>query len=237
MIADEAGGTIRFVYNLRFENGVEKRFEINLDAKTLANLNPVADRKPEWTRLGFCQCSNCPLGPETPSCPVAVNLSHLAEEFQASVSYEKVLVTVTSAERTYVKETTLQKALSSLVGLHMVTSGCPIMDKLRPMVPFHLPFATARETVYRAVSMYLTAQYLLKRRGLEADWDLKKLIEIYKAISHVNKGISNRLSQASSKDANVNAVVILHSLGDSLPFFIENGLDEVEAMFSPYLDK
>tara|TARA_B100000686_G_scaffold86198_1_gene93073 strand:- start:90 stop:251 length:162 start_codon:yes stop_codon:yes gene_type:complete len=45
-------------------------------------------------------------------------------------------------ERCYVEHTTMTEAVSSLLGIYMVTSGCPVMDKLRPMVRFHLPLAT-----------------------------------------------------------------------------------------------
>jgi hypothetical protein len=175
------------------------------------------------------------LSSEVKHCPVAVNLVPLVQEFTDSISFEKATVTVKSTERTYVKETTVQKALSSLLGMLMVTSDCPVMDKLRPMARFHLPFATAFETMYRAISMYLTAQQLAKRKGKDPDWDLKGLVKIYREISTVNKGISKRLSAASTKDANVNAVVILHSLGDAVPFFIESGLDDLEVFFQDYV--
>ena len=117
----------------------------------------------------------------------------------------------------------------------MVTSNCPVMDKLRPMVRFHLPFATSLETIYRAVTVYLLAQFFIMRRGGEPDWDLKNLAEIYKAVSLVNKGISQRISNASNKDANVNAVVILHSVGESLPYVIETGLNDIESLFADYI--
>ena len=34
------------------------------------------------------------------------------------------------------------------------------MESLKPMVRFHLPFATVEETVFRSVSTYLLSQYL-----------------------------------------------------------------------------
>lgn len=40
-----------------------------------------------------------------------------------------------------------------------------------------------------------------------------------------------RLLKATEKDANVNAVVILHSFGDGISYFIESGLVEIEPMF------
>lgn len=37
----------------------------------------------------------------------------------------------------------------------MVTSNGPVIDKLRPMVKFHVPFGSLEETVCRAASMCL----------------------------------------------------------------------------------
>jgi len=226
--------TIRFLYTFEFPDSTEKEFEVQLNAKTLELATKKDLPKPAWTKLKYKQCEQCPLGDEHEYCPVAVNLSALVESFKDSVSYENTNVRVQTNERIYEKATTLQKGLSSIIGMYMVTSACPVMDKLRPMVRFHLPFGSMEETVYRAVSMYLTAQYLLMRKGKTPDWDLKKLVEIYKAVTHVNRGISNRLSSASEEDANMNAVVILSAYAEMVPFSIEHRLTELEYIFSEY---
>jgi len=226
--------TIRFLYTFEFPDSTEKEFEVKLNAKTLELVTKKDPPKPAWTKLKYKQCEQCPLGDEHEYCPVAVNLSALVESFKDSVSYENTNVRVQTNERIYEKATTLQKGLSSIIGMYMVTSACPVMDKLRPMVRFHLPFGSMEETVYRAVSMYLTAQYLLMRKGKTPDWDLKKLVEIYKAVTHVNRGISNRLSSASEEDANMNAVVILSAYAEMVPFSIEHRLAELEYIFSEY---
>ncbi len=226
--------TIRFLYSLEFPDNTEKEFEVLLNSKTLELVSKKDLPKPAWTKLKYKQCEHCPLGDEHEYCPVAVNLSALVESFKDSVSFESTNVRVKTNERTYEKTTTLQKGLSSIIGIYMVTSGCPVMDKLRPMVRFHLPFGSMEETVYRAVSMYLTAQYLLMRQGKTPDWDLKKLVEIYKAVEHVNRGISMRLSSASEEDANMNAVVILHAYAEMVSFSIEHKLAELEYIFSEY---
>src|SRR5207247_6810885 len=111
---------------------------------------------------------------------------------------------------------------------------CALVYKLRAVWGFVLQLGEMEETVYRAVSMYLTAQYLLMRKGKTPDWDLKKLVEIYKAVTHVNRGISNRLSSASEEDANMNAVVILSAYAEMVPFSIEHRLAELEYIFSEY---
>lgn len=223
--------TIRFGYKFQFSNGSEKEFEVRLRGDTLELLSNQDQPKPDWTKLKNDQCANCPLGDEVPYCPVAVNLSHLVEFFKDAVSFDRATVSVETDERTYVKETTLQKGLSSIIGMYMVTSNCPVMDQLRPNVRFHLPFASSQETIYRAVSMYLTAQFFRMRKGLQADWTLENLTQIYEGVTKVNRGMSKRLSHASNEDANVNAVIVLSTYGDTMHSFLEDSLQEVESLF------
>jgi hypothetical protein len=225
---------IRYQYKFEFERGPETNFDVELDAHSLALLGEEDAPKPAWTKLNYNQCENCPLSSDVEYCPVAVNLARIVEKFRDDVSFESTIVTVKTKERTFVKKTTLQKGIASIIGLFMTTSNCPIMDKLRPMARFHLPFATSVETFFRAVSTYLTAQFLLSRKGKEPDWTLSRLLEYYKQINLVNRGISNRLSKASERDANVNAVIILHSFGDGISYFIQDGLEEIEPMFSVF---
>jgi Domain of unknown function (DUF6901) len=235
MAPPEADRPIEFRYTFAFEDGSEKKFDVVLDAQTLELRPGIIDPKPEWTKLDYFRCDNCPLTGKAEYCPVALNLATLVKDFKDSISYESTVVTVNTSERTYQKKTPVQKGLSSIIGIYMVTSNCPVMDELRPMTRFHLPFATATETLFRAVSTYLTSQFFVMREGKEPDWELTKLIEIYKQVSVVNKGISQRLAHASEKDANVNAIIILHSFGDVIPFFIENGLDEIGYLFSKFM--
>lgn len=222
-------------YTFSFQNGQAKEFVLELNDKTLELITKGNTPPPEWTNLDFFPCENCPLIGKVTHCPVAVNLSTIVESFQDIVSYETASITVETFDRQFIKDTTVQKGLSSIIGIVMVTSNCPIMDELRPMTRFHLPFATTEETLFRAVSYYLTRQYFVLQEGKEPDWELKNLLEIYKNVTQVNIGISKRISHASEKDANVNAIVILHSFGDSMPFFIEGGLNEIKYLFEKFI--
>ena len=228
---------IRFAYTFQFPNGEEQRFDVLLDADTLGLLAPTDAPKPEWTRLHYHQCENCPLGDEVEYCPVAVNLASLVERFKDAVSFESTTVRVQTAERTYEKDTALQKGLSSIIGIYMVTSDCLVMDALRPNVRFHLPFASIDETIYRAVSMYLVAQYFLMRKGKEPDWELKHLVETYQAVTKVNQGMSDRIRHATAEDANVNAVIILSTQGGMVPTYVEDSLAEMEPLFRGLIDR
>ncbi|MDD8018020.1 MAG: hypothetical protein PHP42_06575 [Bacteroidota bacterium] len=235
MTTSQQPHTVSFRYKFTFENGQEKQFGITLDDSTLELIPSSKTEPPDWTKLDFHPCDNCPLIGKVSHCPVAVNLALLVDEFRDVVSYEHAVIVVETLERTYSKDSTVQKGLSSIIGICMVTSNCPIMDELRPMTRFHLPFATTKETLFRAVSYYLTRQYFVMKDGKEPDWNLNQLIEIYKQVSIVNIGITRRVAQASQKDANVNAIVILHSYGDSVPYFIEDGLNEIKYLFKKFL--
>jgi hypothetical protein len=226
---------IQYLYKFLFEDGREKTFEVVLNSTTLELIGEDLNPKPEWTKLKYAQCENCPLPDAVEFCPVAVSLAKLVDSFHDAASYESAVVTVETVQRTYIKKTTLQKGLSAIIGIYMSTSGCPVMDRLRPMTRFHLPFANSIETFFRSVSSYLTAQFLLMRQGHQPDWEMKSLQGIYKAVNLVNKGMTTRLLKATEKDANVNAVVILHSFGDGINYFIESGLAELEPMFAVFL--
>ena len=227
---------LRIRYKFQFENGEEKQFDVLLNKQSLQVIQSSPATHPEWTKLKYQQCQNCPLKDDVAYCPVAVNIASLIDEFKFSTSYDKTWVVVETPERSYAQETTVQNGLSAILGVYMVTSGCPLLDYLRPMVRFHLPFATANETVFRAVSMYLVAQYFRDRKGLEPNWNLEGLLNIYREVGIVNKGMWNRVSKASSFDANVNALIVLSTFGDALRFSLKKDLEDISSFFTKYLE-
>ena len=225
---------IVFHYRFQFRDGSAREFAVRLDPQTLALVDRPAGPPPEWTRLDNNRCVNCPLAGKADYCPVAVNLSHVVETFKDSVWYDQALVTVRTKERTYQHDTSVQRGLSSIIGIYNVTSGCPILDRLRPMVRFHLPFASTDETVYRTVSMYLTAQYFVMARGGAPDWTLADLAGFYDAMALVEEGLSRRFREASRSDANVNAVIILAAFGQEISLLLGGRLKDIEYRFDQY---
>lgn len=227
---------MRITYVIDFLDGKQLVIPLDLDSSTLALQQSVED-PPEWTKLEFEQCPNCPLDPDIHEyCPIAVNMSGALMVFNDYLSYEMVNVTIETGERRYQKKVALQDAVSSLIGIIMATSGCPVMDHLRPMVRTHLPFASRTESVYRVISMYLMAQYFRKQRGMEADWDLKHLVELYDEIGKVNHAFSNRMFAQYEKDANINALVILKYVAELLTGSLQNNsLDNMESIFATWL--
>lgn len=228
---------ITFHYTFRFDDGATKTFDIHLDSQTLSLIPQAKAAPPEWTELTCKQCPNCPLDTaRTPHCPVAFNLADVMHFFQESVSFEEVEVTIQTHERTYSKRVPLQHGLSSLLGIYMVTSGCPVLDKLKPMVRFHLPFANPEETQYRVLSMYLLAQYFVQRHGGTPDWELTQLQSIYREIQIVNKAFCDRLRTLHGADAAPNAIVILDTFATGITFNLDrDALDKTERLFAAYL--
>lgn len=235
--SNESNKDLTYRYTFTFPDGKSKRFEVKLDPQNYKLKVTPRAQLPEWTALENHQCSNCPLKPaESPSCPAAVSMVDVVELFQGFTSYDKVDVLIETAARSYVKRTSLQEAVSSLVGLYMATSGCPIIGKFKPMVRYHLPFATLDETRYRVMSMYLLAQYLVGKQGGTPDWELKDLVTMYEEIQTVNSHFFKRLSNATSGDASVNALVILDVFAGTISFTIdEQVLDELRQLFDAYL--
>lgn len=228
-------GTMTIKYYFTLPEGVREVFNLQFDAQELELTGNIPDVLPSWTKLDFHQCPNCPLTPDThPHCPLAAHLVDIVRRFEGLVSYSEIQVDVMTAERFITQETTVQRGMSSLMGLVMATSGCPHMAFFKPMARFHLPFASAEETVYRATSMYLVAQYFLHKEGHQADLDLTGLREIYNNIEIVNVAVAKRLRTATEADSAINAIILLDIYTKAIPVVIEESLEEIRYLFAPF---
>jgi hypothetical protein len=222
-------------YIFKFKDKREKHVHVCLNPQTLDLIAEIPEKLPTWTDLDFHQCPNCLLSIQsTTKCPVAVHLVKLIESFEDLQSYDIILVEIMTPERITFNETSAQKGLSSLLGLIISTCGCPHTDFFKPMARFHLPFANALETTFRAASMYLIAQYLRRKHGLNADLELEGLKKIYSNIQLINVAIAERLRAITPKDAAVNALVILDIFAQSVTFSIDESLDEISHLFTSY---
>jgi hypothetical protein len=229
---------LEFNYTFSFDDGTDKSFTIRLEPTTLNLINEYDGPIPEWAKLEFHKCPNCLLDERLdPYCPAALSLLTPVEAFKDSISYEEAVVSLSTPARNYTKRTSLQEGLSAMVGLRMATSGCPAFERLKPMVRFHMPFATSEETAYRALSMYLFAQYIIyKRGGGDPDWDLKYLDSMYDRIREVNKYVVTRLQNIKVKDASLNALINLDCFAISVKFSINlEMIDEIEYLFAGYM--
>jgi hypothetical protein len=128
----------------------------------------------------------------------------------------------------------MQRALSSLLGLIIPTSGCPHTEYFRPMCRYHLPFADSEETFYRATTMFLLAQYFIHKKSGCIPTDFSRLETIYKNIHIVNTQICKRLREFCENDSPLNAITILDMLTVSLHSALKHDLDKFEFYFSAF---
>ncbi|MDA8141402.1 MAG: hypothetical protein M0036_22395 [Desulfobacteraceae bacterium] len=224
----------QFHYHFQFVNGPVKDYKISLNPDTLS-LIPAEELSdtPEWVRLQHKQCRECPLQPDhNANCPIAVNIMELVQTFKTVFSYHDCTVVCETAERTYLKKTSVMEGLSAIFGVIMATSDCPVMEFLKPMARFHLPFATIEETTVRTASMYLLAQYFKYKDQPGMKFDFKTLENHYRKVQMVNEGLLARINSVSSEDADKNAIVTLHSLSQFLSMEIDYSLSGLEYIFA-----
>lgn len=227
--------TMHFLYRLHFPDHELIEFSVHVD-RLSTTLIPSTEMLPKvWTALEFQQCSNCPLHKQdTPYCPVAINLMPLIELCSSVTSYQNLHLEVVTAERMISGDTSMQRAMSTILGLMMATSPCPHTEYLKPMAHFHLPLASEDETIYRTTSMYLLAQYFRRQDGLDFNLELDQLTAIYQNLQIINKAMAKRLRHAASEDATINALVLLDLLSQAMAWSIEDGLEEIRYLFKSY---
>ena len=222
-------------YSLEFSESRKLEYTVELDSKTLKLLKPLPKLDPApWTKLDVEKCSVCPLkSSESPYCPVALNIEQLVDAIKNEISHTRVKVSVTTAERSYFKEVAVQEALGALFGLIIATSGCPVMNYLKPMARYHLPFASLEESIVRSVSMHLLRQYFSAQKGDTADFSLKSLDAKYEEIQKVNIGLNKRISTViKSGDASNNTVTAFHAISKLLSMSIQRNLQNYSYLFA-----
>ncbi len=223
-------------YNFTLADDSSKAFDLQIDSRKLELINNMPEVPPFWTELDFYKCPNCLLSTGShPNCPLAANIVNIVKSFHKLMSYDEIQIEVTTDERIISQKTTAQKGLSSLMGLVIATSGCPHTVFLKPMARFHLPLANKEETIYRAASMYLLAQYFLKNEGCGVDLEFEGLIEIYDSIQIVNTYTARRLQASSEADSPANAITLLHVYSMALPLAAKESLEKLRYLFAPYI--
>ncbi len=228
--------TIQIKYRFLLSKDKQEIFNLSFDSRSLDLIIDIPDELPQWTDLGFHQCTNCPLDVNThKSCPLSVKLVDIVARFENVLSYDKLHIDVITNVRRIYQKTTAQKGLAAMMGLVIATSGCPHTVYFKPMARFHLPLASEEETLYRATSMYLLAQYFRQKDGKNVNFDLDGLNEIYNNMQLVNSGTAERLKAASETDSSTNAIIRLDLYAKIIPYFVQTSLEEIRYLFAPYL--
>ena len=128
-----------------------------------------------------------------------------------------------------------QRGIRSIMGFILASSGCPMLDFLKPLARFHQPLPTPEGTFFRAASMYLLAQYFISKAGQTPDFDLAGLKQHYENLQIVNQALAERLRTTGIEDATVNALVLLDTYAASIPDMIQTSLGNLKYLFAGYL--
>lgn len=228
---------IVYKYLIRFNNGKQKVFEFKLNKKTLNLEAEPESNLPDWVeRKKFgCTEQGCKLASDD-KCPIAIVVNRLMNNFRGIYSTEEVYIEFTSIERKSIKTTSIQTAVGSISGILMAASGCPILGKLKPLLRFHLPFASLEETEYRIFSMFILGQFLAVRKGLITKIDLAELKKLYESIQNINRVAAKKIQEVESADATINGLVILDMFALNVTFNLEtDDFSELENLFKNWL--
>lgn len=186
---------------------------------------------PAWTQLGCKRCAGCPLSaPDSAPCPAAVAVVDVVEALDQVASIEAVDVVVRMPEREVRKRTTGAVAARSVLGLLLATSGCPVLEPLRPLARHHLPFASEEEWMFRLVGLQLLRGWFAAKDGGDGgdahagDVTLRDLPRLLRELRALNTAFAARLREACTLDAGPNAMVQLFSLGVGAECDVDDGL-------------
>ncbi len=221
-----------FNYQIELEDGQRTRFDIQLDPVTLTMRPASPEPYPAWTQLSYKQCQCCPLSPQTTLyCPIAVNITELVDRFKDILSHKNCLVVCETIDRTYSKKTSAMDGLTSVFGIVMATSNCPVMNFLKPMARFHLPFSSVEETTARSTSLFLLGQYFEYKKGSVKTFDFDQLESNYARVQLVIEGLLGRIQSLVNLDADKNAIITLHSLSQFLSMEMDFSLNTIAHLF------
>ncbi len=221
-----------FNYDIQLENGQRTRFHIALNPLTLTMMPASPEPYPSWTQLSYQQCKCCPLSSQTHLyCPIAVNITELVDRFKDILSHKNCVVVCETVNRTYSKRTSAMEGLTSVFGIVMATSNCPLMNFLKPMARFHLPFASVEETTARSTSLFLLSQYFEYKKGRVNSFDFDKLEKSYARVQLVNEGLLARIRSLGNRDADKNAIITLHSISQFLSLEMDFSLTTIAHLF------
>ena len=168
---------------------------------------------PAWTSLEAGRCDGCALPADATHCPAALDLVPLVEALRDLASVERATVRARLPDREVTKETDLQEAVRSFVGLVLASSGCPALRRMKPLAELHQPFASFEETLFRAVSLHLVRAWFAHQDGQAPDLELAALRAHYEEVARINTSLAQRIRALGRGDAGVNGLIQLFSIG------------------------
>jgi hypothetical protein len=220
---------------IRFDDDPQNKpliWDFDFTLTRSVHLDASKRKEEEWTALGNEQCPSCSLDPAVdPQCPVAVILASYAKELFNRHSTDLVTVRAWSASGRLLvlPGIQLQEVTGELVRLAVFQSGCPIGRKMRRAVEFLPSFPDDKE-IAKAFALHLALEDRKQKRSL-FDFGRNTVVKDLDELTRLFECLSRRIRPITLGDAQVNGVLIYHSLAMmmaiSLPEQIESALKEI----------
>ena len=218
-------------YKFQYDDKIEDTVAIEIDPASYEIQTPETYTPPHWAKLSYKQCRNCTLS-NTTYCPIAKNIAYLCSKLSTKKSYEAVKLSVITKDRIYISDTTMQKALGSLLGLIFSLSPCDKTSFLKPMGMFHLPVSNEMDTLTRTFSFYVLGKFFDYHDQKIDTIDLEDLSLSYKNLRIVNHDFASRIRSVSETDAHINALVLLDLLAQNVDFEQDVEFEKLKSVFN-----
>lgn len=169
---------------------------------------------PDWTKLDFYKCQVCPFNcDEVKQCPAAADIVCVLERFSHFSSAEKLDIRYIAEDLDIKKNVDAQTALSAIIGSLIFTSACPILNANHFILKYIPPFTTDDQLSYHLLAAALIKNFFRQeKKKHHVPFDLEQFKLDYYFLEDVFRNLLNRVREASSNDANLNAVVRLTNL-------------------------
>lgn len=195
---------------------------------------------PDWIRLDYCKCTNCPMNSELhENCPAAMAIIPLVKVGAELSSIEEIMIRVGHGDYVVEKEGIAQDLLSSLMAYILFNSACPILGGLRRMHLFTPPFPAFEVVLYHALAHELVGRYYFSKLNDEKSIDIG---QIHRDMNWRGEGIKMVIrafverfpkSDSGRNDGMHNAAVLIHSTVNLVSLNLDNLLEKL----SPYFDE
>ncbi len=185
-------------------------YAFELDLEAVVEAEEVLEYL-DWVRLDFHKCHNCTLEKKK-YCPAAMGLMHIIPRFANLTSTDTVSITYSDEGGHYTKTTTGQQALASCILLNLMVSGCPSFLFLRNAWKIWNPIIEFDSAVFHIFAYYLVYNYNSVLKGQAETIEFSTLQNKLLRMRDTLEGFIQRVRSIQEADANVNAIVILHSL-------------------------
>jgi hypothetical protein len=167
-------------------------------------------------------------------CPVAVNLAVPIEGMGGRRSGEPARVEISTAAGTFSVKGGVSTIFAPLFKLVMLTSGCPVLDRLRPLAASRLPMIWTRIGLGDLAGNYLVEQSRKERAGGPPDWRLELFAGFLKQVSRVAGALTERVREAGPSDGPVNAALsVVATMELAHMQFTRDGLAGMSPQYAP----